>query len=213
MQRAKVTATTGTEPVTLDELKGQLKITSIADDAYLTKLIPRARLMAETLTHRAIVLKTVTLSLDFMGVNPKGRDPWWDGMKEGSILMFTPAELRLLMPPTVSIAQVRTYDLTDQSSVYASTNYRLDNSDPKQHARLVLAYGSIWPATLRALNSVEIDVVAGWSNGTVPEDIVGAIQDMAAWAYAHRAPCNEACACASGAMETLRPYFMMRASS
>ncbi len=213
MQRVKPLTTTGAEPATVQELKEQLRITTSADDAYLQKLIPRARLVAEALTHRTIVRQTMTLSFDFDGRNPKGKDPWWDGMREGTILMFTPASMMLLRPPTVSIQAVRTFNITDTSSVYAATNYRLDNSDPMQFARLVLTYGSIWPASLRRLNSVEVDVTAGWADGTVPQDIVGAIIDIAAWAYTHRAPCNEAAACACGANESLRPYVMMQASS
>lgn len=213
MQRVTRTAITGTEPVSMAELKAQLRITSTADDAYLQKLIPRAREVAEKLTRRSIIAQSLTLSLDFKGMQPRGRDEWWDGVREGSILMFTPAQLTLLQPPTQTIVQVRTYDVNDQSSVFSASNYRLDNSDPMQYARLVLTYGAIWPAALRYLNSIQIDVTAGWADGTVPEGIQGAIADLAAWAYTHRAPCNESSACACGAAESLRPYTMMEASS
>ncbi len=213
MQRVTQSVITGTEPVSLAELKSQLRVTALNDDAYLTSLIKRAREVLERVTRRTIIASTLTISLDFRSAYPAGRDPWWDGMKEGSMVLFTPAAIQLLQPPTQTIAAVRTFDIYDNSSVYAPSNYRLDKSDPMQYGRMVLAYGAIWPSTMRALNSIEIDVTAGFADGTVPEGLKGAIQDLAAYSYINRAPCNEAAACACGAEDSVRPYIMMEASS
>ncbi len=212
MQRIKVTAITGEEPLSLASLKSRLRITSNQDDDYLNEIRVQAREMAEALTRRSIPLQTVTASIDFEGCPPTGSDPWWDGIRSGSILMFTPAYMTLLAPPAVSITQIRTYDLNDVSSVYPSTNYRLDASDPMQFARIVLNYGSIWPASLRYLNSIEVDFVAGWANGAVPKAIVGAIAAIAAYMYANRAACDAACCEKCGALAMLRPFFMMQPS-
>jgi hypothetical protein len=209
MQRIKIVAITGTEPLSLASLKSRLKITSNADDDYLNEIIVQAREMAENLTRRSIILQTLRASIDFEGCPPTGSDPWWDGIRQGSILMFTPAYLTLLAPPAVSVESIKTYDLNDTMSVYSAANYRLDNSDPMQYARVVLNYGAIWPSAMRYLNSIEIDFTAGWANGTVPKAIVGAIAAMAAYMYANRAACDAACCEKCGALAMLRPYFMM----
>lgn len=210
MQRISVRQTVGTEPVSLAEIKSRLRITSTLDDAYLTSAIKEAREYAETLTRRTIVKQKLTASIDFCGAPPKGSDPWWDGIRQGSILMFTPGYITLLCPPVSEIEQIRTYDINDTVSTYAASNYRLDKSDPMQMARVVLTYGAIWPAAMRSLNSIEIDFVAGFEDGAVPSIFKSAISGIVAWMYVNRVPCDDGCAQACGAMAVLSPLVLMQ---
>lgn len=209
MQRFKVTSyPTSVEPVSLDLVKAQLRITNTADDVYLTALIKEAREMLELYTGRAIIAQNITESLDIEAFP----EPYWNGVRQGSILMFTPAPITLLNPPIVSITQMRTYDINNASAIYPSTSYRLDNSDPLQFSRLTFNYGAVWPSLLRRNNSVEIDYLAGWADGTVPAGISAAIRAIVVYCYSNRAPCSESCVSACGAASALRSYMMARAS-
>jgi uncharacterized phiE125 gp8 family phage protein len=196
------------EPVTLAQVKEQLRITTTADDTYLNELISIARETLELRLGRAIISQNRTCSFDIFRQN----DPYWDGVRDGSILVFTPAPMRLPMPPVQSITQMRTYDIGNVSAVYSAASYRLDDSDPLQFSRLIFNYGAVWPTQLRTYNSVEVDYLAGYVDGTVPKALSQAIRSLVAYCYANRAPCTDGCISACGLNESISLYEMKRAA-
>ncbi len=182
------------EPVTLAELKAQLRKTDSEEDAYLTFLIGYGRETVEQITKRTIARRTLQGFLDFF---PGGSSPWWNGVRDGSLSDF--AELPRVMlipgPPLVSVQSIKTYTDLDVSATMAATDYFVDTSDLDQLGRVALRIGAVWPIALRTRNAVEINYTAGYVDGAVPPSLKMGILMVAASAYANRGDCTEECKC------------------
>lgn len=202
LARTKVLSVAGTVPVTVAQLKSELKLDGSAEDTRLGELIDSAVAMAEEITRRAIRQQTVRLMLDAI---PGGGGPWWNGVREGPLSMVQgPAkQIELPRPPLISVTHVKTYDDTDTATTMAAAGYFVDDSDASQPGRIVLRTAAVWPVALRTANAVEVEYVAGWANGLVPASLRAGILRMAAHLYAHPGDCAEECAQACGAMTYL----------
>lgn len=200
--RRYAVAVTGTPPITVGDLISWLKLPTGFVDASLPLLVAAAITAVEDKIRSTIVQATVTLSLDLVDV-PALPNLWWDGVREGPISMFTPPQIELGKGPTQSVTSITSYDLADVGSVYDAANYRLDNVDKKQQARVVLNIGAVWPSNLRLDNALEIVTVNGYANGSVPSQMVQAMLMVAAWGYMHRAPCSASACDACGATAVL----------
>src|SRR4051812_4470759 len=90
---------TPTEPVSAAELKALLRVTSVAEDTFITSLCTRARLMAEKLTGRTIMKASWYAFWDFI---PGASKEWWDGTRDGFIGAEQVSALELPRPPLIS---------------------------------------------------------------------------------------------------------------
>ncbi len=203
MLRARTTAVTGTPPITVGELKDWLKLPSGQVDSSLPLIVASAVQAVADKIRQTVVQESRILSFDLMDI-PACPWGWWDGTREGSISSYSPPALELWGSPVQSVTAVVSYDLNNTAATYGSSNYRLDKSDPKQQARLILNLGAVWPTNLRRQNSLEVEVVAGYADGTVPSEIKMAMLMVAAWGYTNRAPCSGATCDACGASGMLK---------
>jgi uncharacterized phiE125 gp8 family phage protein len=136
----KTTVSPAVEPVTLAEVKLQLKIETAdtADDTLISNLIKAVRAYAEGYLNRAIIAQTIKLSLDEF-----------------------PREIRLPLPPLHKVVSIRYKDTAGDWQTLASTVYDVDNqSEP---GRIVLAYNQAWPGIRGDINGVEITINAGYA--------------------------------------------------
>lgn len=148
--------TAATDPVTIVELKAHMRITGSASDTPLTAEIKAATEYAQTFTRRQLVTATYDLFLD----------------------RFFP-EIRIPLPPTISIATVKYTDDAGNQQTLSSSVYQLDiNSEP---ARLREAFNQTWPTTRQEMEAVEIRFDCGYGAASaVPEYFKTAIKQLAA---------------------------------
>lgn len=211
-QKVRVLATTGAMPITVGNIKDALKITSPAPDPYLDDLPAAALDAIEQFTGRCIIRRTLGIFMDLHDVG-HARDPWWTGMKQGAIsALFRAPAIELDSPPLVSIDLVNTYDINDVETLFAASNYRASANDVMLKGKLILTYGSIWPPLMRAYDSIDVQVTAGWADGAIPPALKQAILNMAVWAYKTRAPCDASC-CEAVLGGSLDYYRLMKVSA
>lgn len=157
MAGLKVITPPSVEPVTLGEVKTQLRID--ADDTdyddILTPLIVAAREWCEEYQNRAYITQTLELALDE-----------WPCKNE----------IDIPRPPLQSVTSLIYTDKDGVSAIWPSVNYVLD--DYSFVARLVKAKGVCWPSIcLTAANGIKVRYVAGYGDtgADVPQKIKQAI--------------------------------------
>jgi uncharacterized phiE125 gp8 family phage protein len=160
-----------TEPVTLAEVKAHLRVDHTADNDYIEDfIIPAARRLAETMTHRAFITQTWILRLQGFGLAP----------------------IYLPRPPLVSITSVAYTDTAGDSGTFSSgaTGYLLEqpSGEQAQHASIRPAYSVSYPSTRDIVDSVVITYVAGYGAASaVPKGIKQAVFMLTEDLYQNRA--------------------------
>jgi uncharacterized phiE125 gp8 family phage protein len=183
------TSAPAVEPITIRELKQHLRIEDDGEDEYLAVLIQECTQELEDVTGLALITQTWQLTLDRWPT--RGREPWWDGVRQGSIAeLHGPAnatDVRLPRYPLASITSCTVYD-EDGTSTAVTVGSTFDVDTASLPGRLTLQVGATWPVALRANNAIEIVYVAGY--GAEPDDVPApirrAIRQLAAFAYEHR---------------------------
>lgn len=141
------------EPVALDDVKRHMRLDEGAFNADVTSLIKSARIMAETITRRALILQT------------------WDYKLDAFV-----SEFSVPLPPLSSVTSIKYIDTDGVEQTLSAANYSVDtDSEP---ARIKPAYGLTWPSTRDVMNAVVIRFIAGYgaSATDVPEPIRQAIK-------------------------------------
>ncbi len=143
------------EPVTLAEIKDQLRVTGTDNDTYLTALIKTARRRVEFILGRALITQTWDLYLD--------RFPSVDSI---------PVEL--FRPPLQSVTHIKYYDNNDVEQTWPSAEYAVDTDSRK--GRIYPNRNESYPSTRHFHKDVNIRYVAGYGAAAdVPQDIKHAI--------------------------------------
>ncbi len=170
-----------TEPVSADELRAHLRDCADAD-AVLEVLIGAAREYFEEATGLAMIEQTRLLTLDYWPSGSTGRDDWWDGVQDGSIMGDAPRALELPRGPLISIDHVKTANNDGTLITYGSTNYFADTG--RRPGRLALVPGAVWPVPERTASGIQIQYKAG--HEAVPNAFKVAILQIAAHWYENR---------------------------
>ena len=130
-----------TEPITLDELKLRLRVTSCDFDAELLDMLKAARQQVEADTYRRLITQTVVM------------------YQEDFTSLLGPVEIRLA--PVQSITHVKYYDRDDVLQTFSAADYYANLTSTPPEIRLREA--KQWPNTsLYRPNKVEITMVAGY---------------------------------------------------
>src|SRR6185369_1494353 len=138
------------EPVSRAEAKAHVRQDSTADDDQLDGLIKAARHYCERWTGRAFVTSTWALTLDCL---PCGGDA-----------------LRLPKSPAIAVSSITYTDTAGATQTLSSTLYQVDvTTEP---ARIIPAYGQVWPTTRSQLGAVTVTFTAGYGAASaVPQPI------------------------------------------
>lgn len=150
------------EPVTLAELKDQIRKTTNDQDAYLGTLIKSARAYVQNQTQRVLINTTYDWFLDSF--------PHWFALPKS---------------PVSTLSSIKYIDTDGVTQTVATTEYVVDkNSNP---CRVVLEYGKSWPTPKTIINAVTVRFVAGYgaAPSAVPDDLRIAILQIAAHWYEH----------------------------
>jgi uncharacterized phiE125 gp8 family phage protein len=161
------------EPVSVEQVKAMLGITTDTKDAAIGMQISIARTLAEEFTGRAFVSQTIQYQIDRF---PPGRIPWWDGTVQAPLRAFVTQEPLLLpRPPLVTLTSVQYYDESNTLRTIDPNSYYVDAiTEP---ARVVLKPGVSWPSDVRDRAAVLVTYVAGYgaNSSLVPLPIQQAI--------------------------------------
>jgi uncharacterized phiE125 gp8 family phage protein len=170
------------EPVSLIKAKNFLRISDSDDDAFINSLVMAVRQKAETWTRRLLITQTWIL--------------WLDSVPEG----FT---LSIPHSPLQSVSYIKSYDLANAVNTFDSINYLVDSSSIP--GRVALNDGQSWPTSLRGINALEIEFVAGFGEPTnVPEPIKQGILQWIKLLYANKSKLFESDESTSGLLELNR---------
>ena len=175
------------EPVSLDDVKDQLRIEDDADDALLSLYIQSAREQCEEVTGLALIEQQWRMTLDQW---PGQGEPWWDGVKQMAIseLRSSARPFWVILPryPLIDAESVTTYDQDGDPSTVDLSDFIVDRE--QQPGRIVLRSTATWPIALQRANAVEIDYTAGFGpdSDSVPAALRVALMQMVATMYEHR---------------------------
>jgi uncharacterized phiE125 gp8 family phage protein len=136
------------EPIGLEEAKVHLRVDGSDSDTYINTLIVAARKHIENVTRRRLVQQT------------------WDY----TLAEFPYSDICLPIMPVSSVTSVSYVD--GAGATQAFTSYTLINDGPR--ARVVVDYGTSWPAVRIHGNAVTVRFVAGYEPTTdSPQDLAG----------------------------------------
>lgn len=184
MQNVLVTGPS-VEPVTTDEAKDFLRITTDDDNTIIDTLITAARTFFEEKTQLALINQTWKLTFDRIP-NDGSNEPWWDGVQQGSISVLNKPCRYIELPktPLSSVTSFTAYDASDTGTDF--TDFLTDTG--RMPGRVALRSGSTWPTATRGVANYEIVYVAGYgaAASSLPVDIKIAIRQIIAHWYENR---------------------------
>jgi uncharacterized phiE125 gp8 family phage protein len=163
----KTTSAPAIEPITIDELKTRLRITSCHFDSELQDLLKAARTTVENESNRRLITQTLEMHIEDFP-----RDD----------------EIEMRMAPIQSITHVKYYDQDDVLQTLNSSTYYTDLTSVPP--RLELKNNQTWPLTsLEKPNKVVITMVVGYgaTAASIPPAARLAIVE---YCRAHREGCD-----------------------
>jgi uncharacterized phiE125 gp8 family phage protein len=161
-----VTTAPATEPVTAAEAKTHMRITSSADDTYITGLITAARQWCEWYQGRSYIEQIITMYLDTF-----------------------PSTIYLPQPPAMSVTTLKYYNTAGTlTTLTVTTDYVVDVIS--QPARIYPAYTTSWPSYRDIPNAVQVVYKAGYGADAtnVPTPVKHAIKMLVSHWYENREP-------------------------
>ncbi len=155
------------EPVSLSQAKAHLRVDVDDEDTLLTSLIAAARLHVEAYTQRVFITQTWSIYLD----------KWPQGQP-----------LCLPISPIQSVTEINLFATDNTSVAVDPTGYVVDALSAPP--RILWRGAGSGPRPGRALNGIEIIVIAGYGNDAtqVPQPIRQAILMLIAQWFEHRSP-------------------------
>jgi hypothetical protein len=182
------------EPITVDEAKASLRVTSDVDDGHISLLITAARELVETITRRQLITATWLMMLDSFKTPVAGMyydafrvpmPPQAIGATPFGSISYPYSVVYLPRPPVQSVTSVQYLDTDGDLQTFASNQYVTDvASEP---ARIMPPPGVVWPTTMAEINSVMVTYVAGYGTRTaVPARFKLAIMHLVGHWYLHR---------------------------
>lgn len=193
--------------LTYSDIQTFLRLDGSADQSLVEGLISAATKRLEEYTNRKFITQVWSIFFDCFPQAEKP-DSWWEGTKDGAVSeLFAPVnEIDLPFGPLQSMDFIRTYDGTDGTSTFDSSNYSLDTMGP--FGRVALRSGSTWPTTvLRKLNGIQMRGVFGFGGtASIPLDIKEAVKITVADLYENRGDADQSGTIPKTAQLLLEPY-------
>lgn len=162
------------EPVTLEDVKTQLRLDTDDEDGWLVSVIHAARQSVEAYTHRALVTQTWDLRID-------GNWP----MKNGGPRIDLPRN------PIQSVSWIRYQDDdgTSPEPTLAATQYKV--AARRNNSYIVPAYDVEWPTVRDVPDAIRVRFVAGYDSvDDIPEPLIHAIRLLCSHWYENREVVN-----------------------
>lgn len=162
------------EPITKTEIKNALRIDNNVDDNFIDALITAARISAESYTGRAFNTQTWNMYFD--------------------TFPYDTTTIEIPKPMLQSVTSIKTYDDSDNATVFASSNYYTATyqGDFARCGTVTLRSDSVFPIVYRVKDGVEIQYVAGYGDDAcdVPQPIRMALLEEVLFLYENRGCCD-----------------------
>ena len=153
------------EPVTLAEVKAQLRLDIDEDDALLWRLMVAARVWVEGQTKRALLTQTWDQTIDYDW-------PYYRHLPH----------IRFEKNPVQSVSSITYMDGSSPNPTLSSANYIVVS---REHGSYISpAYGVTWPNVRTVPEAIKVRFVAGYTS--VPEPLKHAILLLVAHWYENR---------------------------
>lgn len=151
-----------TEPISLDEVKAQCRITTDTEDGSLAGYILAARQFAEGYTRRRFLTQTLDCTFDSI-------DEYLSWPSVCDRRGYRRYRIDLPISPIQSVVSVSYVDFYGTTQVLAEDQYlsKLDQVD----AYIEPAYRVVWPSVRFQSSAITVRVVAGWTIDQFPEDL------------------------------------------
>lgn len=151
------------EPLSVDEVKEQIRLEISDDDIPILSMIIAARSHVEEYLQRALITQTWRLTLDDWYV--------W--------------EIRLPRPPLLAISSITYLDTGGTVQTLSSSIYRV--STDSQPGVVVPEWGEVWPPIRNQVDAIKITYTAGYGDASdVPQAIKHAMLMLIAHWYKNR---------------------------
>ncbi|HZP34163.1 MAG TPA: head-tail connector protein [Candidatus Acidoferrales bacterium] len=165
------------DPVTLDEVKQYLRVTSSADDDVLERLIAVATRSVEGWLGRSLIQQQWQLTLDSFPYR----------MFRQGVPFAAFRDIRLPRAPLVSVDSISYVDAGGQTQSIDPATVQVDKFSLPPFIRP--AFGKTWPPTQAVVNAVTILYTCGYADAdSVPETIKLAIISLIAHFNENREP-------------------------
>jgi uncharacterized phiE125 gp8 family phage protein len=183
------------EPLSLDDAKLHLRVSSTEEDSLITDLISAARQWVEAYLNRSLITQTLRLRADAFPDTPARTVLLannWPGLTLESYLTrasaLTNGPLYLQRPPLQSVTSIQYYDSTGASQTLSPSLYLVDSD--AEPARVSPVYGQSWPSLQARIGALNVTYVAGYGDtaASVPLAIKQAIRLMVSQFYEFREP-------------------------
>lgn len=178
-----VTLSNDSPAISLADMKLFLRVSDTDDDDIITAYIATATEAVKNYCQRAILTETFVFTAD--GFMEPGGDDRIAALGRGVHQVSVPYilgggdSLDIPFPVIQSVTSVTTYDRDNASSVFDSSKYIVDD----QSGRITLNESETWPVNLRATNAVEVEYIAGYGSGNIPDPILEAIRGYVTQMY------------------------------
>lgn len=208
MRFNRITIKTKTPPtalaVPLAEMKRYLRVDNTDDDTLITDLIKSSAEVVKQYLKRPLISETFELYMDGFGDVENQGDENLLRLGAGEHVASYPFVLgggdyiELPFPPIKSVTSITTYDRSNNATVFASTNYQVDELG----GRIYLNEGCTFPDNLRNRESIKIEFIAGYgdTDTSIPLPIKQVIKSHVACTY----DCKDNCDITGN--RTLAPY-------
>lgn len=152
-----------TEPITLEDAKAHLRVTSAAENDLIDSLIAAAREYAESYTKRALITQTWKLNFDEF-----------------------PSKFDIPKAPLISVSSIKYLDDTGTEKTLATDQYRIliPSFEP---GKITPAFNVSWPSTFWVEDCVTVEFIAGYGDASkVPKTIKTAMKLYVEHFFANR---------------------------
>lgn len=204
----KVVTPPATPAVSLEDMKDYLRVDTTDDDALITSFIEAATDQVKKYLKRCLISETLESGFDRIpndggyGYYGYGKGYYGNGGIYNLPVDYAnfSRDINLMFPPIITIDDITTFDRTNTGSVYASTNYELD----EEGGRIYLNEGAVWPQNLRDREAVKIKYTCGYGTASsdIPPSIIQAIKILVGNMY----DCRDECGMPCNAKALLTPY-------
>ena len=171
------------DAVSFSETVEYLRLDEQVDTRVIKNLILASTNFVENYTGRALINRTLKLSVDNMD---EVDTPLWEGTRIGPDMTLRKNYIELPKAPISSVTHIKHYDDSDNATTFATSKYYVDSV--REPARIVLRTGETFPNALRVANAIEITYVAGYgaTGSSVPEALRLAMLQYITFNYEHR---------------------------
>lgn len=163
------------DPVSLDEAKTHLRVTTEAEDGYIAGLILAARAVVEADTRRALITQSWRLTLDSWPPEqryaPLATAPALGARLASGYHRWRP-RIVLPRPPLQTVTSVQYVDAAGAVQTLAPSLYQVAKADTGEWY-IEPAYNVIWPQTRIQLEAITVEFVCGYGDGpgAIPEPL------------------------------------------